>query len=197
MNTILFTLLLCISLFPIFENSVQCLCESAAAKDGNACLLNESTDGVSCDVENNKCLNINYLEGKSNTLALPDNKHNNKNARGQVVTGTSPCSLGSYVLDPWMLKLAEVVREHYRIEDWASDTVVERLCSSDTIVKLLNALQEKKFDDVGNCGVLVVTLLFIRLCNYSVNAKNVNWKDRCMYQWCSLLWFSSFHTPYR
>ncbi len=197
MNTILFTLLLCISLFPIFENSVQCSCESAAAKEGNACLLNESKDGVSCDVENNKCPNINYLEGKSNTLSLPDNKHNNKNARGQVVTGTSPCSLGSYVLDPWMLKLAEVVREHYRIKDWASDTVVERLCSSDTIVKLLNALQEKKFDDVGNCGVLVVTLLFIRLCNYSVNAKNVNWKDRCMYQWCSLLWFSSFHTPYR
>ena len=135
--------------------------------------------------------------GKEQHICTSDNKHNNKNAHGQVVTGTSPSSLGSYVLDPWMLKLAEVVREHYRIEDWASDTVVERLCSSDTIVKLFNALQEKKFDDVGNCGVLVVTLLFIRLCNYSVNAKNVNWKDRCMYQWCSLLWFSSFHTPYR
>ena len=100
MNTILFTLLLCISLFPIFENSVQCACGSAAAKDGNACLLNESTDGVSCDVENNKCLNINYLEGKCNTLAIPDNKHNNKNAGVQVDTGTSPSSLGSYVLDP-------------------------------------------------------------------------------------------------
>jgi len=90
-----------------------------------------------------------------------------------------------------------VVREHYRIKDWASDTVVKCLCSSDIIVKLLNALSERKLDDVGNCGVLVVTLTFICPHHYSVNAKNVNWKEHCMYQWCSLLWFSSFHTPYR
>lgn len=126
-------------------------------------------------------------------MALVDNKHNNKNARGQVVTGTSPSSIGSFVLDPWHLKMAGVAQELYRIEDWASDTVVLRLCSPLTVTKLINA----GFDDVGNLSVLVVTLMFIRLRNYSVNASDLNWKDRCMYQWCSLLWFTSFHTPCR
>lgn len=45
------------------------------------------------------------------------------------------------------------------------------------------------------CFLLVVTLTFIRLCNYPVNAMNLNWKDSGMYQWCSLLLFTSFHTP--
>jgi len=126
-------------------------------------------------------------------LALVDNKYNNKNARGQVVTGTSPSFIESFVLDPGHLKMAGVAQELYRIEDWASDTVVLCLCSPLTVAKLINA----GFDDVGNLSVLVVTLMFIRLCNYSVNASDLNWKDRCMYQWCSLLWFTSFHTPCR
>ena len=173
--------------------SVQHACELAASQDGNACLLNVSTDGVSCDVDNNMKINLDYLYGMSNTLALVDNKHNNKNARGQAVTGTSPSSIGSYLLDPWHLKLAGVAQELYLIEDWAADTVVLRLCSPSTISKLING----GFEDVGNLSVLVVTLTFIRLRNFSVNARDLNWKDRCMYQWCSLLWFTSFHTPYR
>ena len=138
-------------------------------------------------------MNLDYLNGDSNTVAMTDNKHNNKNARGQAVTGPSPPSLGSYVLDPWQLKQAGVARELYAVQDWASDTVVTRLCSSSNIQKLLS----KDFKDVGNLSVLVVNLTFIRLRNYSVNARDLNWKDRCMYQRCTLLWFTSFHTPYR
>lgn len=151
------------------------------------------TDGVSCDVDNNKNMNYKYVRGDSNTVATTDKKHNSKNARGQAVTGSSPSSFGSYMLDPWLLKQAGVARELYAVQDWASDTVVLRLCSASTIQKLLS----NDFKDVGNLSVLVVTLSFIRLGNYSVNARNLHWKDRCMYQWCSLLWFTSFHTPYR
>ena len=165
----------------------------AAARDGNACVLDISTDGVSCDVEKNFRMNLDYLEGKCNTVAMTDNKHNNKNARGQAVTGSSPSSLGSFVLDPWHLKQAGVAREIYAVQDWASDTVVTRLCSASTVLKLLS----KDYKDVGNLAVLVVSLTFFRLRNYSVNARDLNWKDRCMYQWCTLLWFTSYHTPYR
>ena len=49
----------------------------------NACLLNVSTDGVSCDVNNNKKINLDYLDGMSKTLALVDNKDDNKKAHGQ------------------------------------------------------------------------------------------------------------------
>ena len=88
----------------------------AAARDGNACVLDISTDGVSCDVEKNFRMNLDYLEGKCNTVAMTDNKHNNKNARGQAVTGSSPSSLGSFVLDPWHLKQAGVAREIYAVQ---------------------------------------------------------------------------------
>ena len=175
------------------HKSVLSACELAVQKDGNASILNASTDGVSCDSVNNKRMNLEYLSGDSNTVAMTDNKHNNKNARGQAVTGSSPSSLGSYVLDPWHLKDAGVACELYAIQDWASDTIVARLCSAPTIEKLLS----KDFKDVGNLAVLVVNLTFIRLRNYSVNGRELNWKDRCMYQWCTLLWFTSFHTPYR
>ncbi|KAL3789339.1 hypothetical protein HJC23_006493 [Cyclotella cryptica] len=134
-------------------------CEMAAARDGNACVLDISTDGVSCDVEKNLRMNLDYLEGKCNTVAMTDNKHNNKNARGQAVTGSSPSSLGSFVLDPWHLKQAGVARELYAVQDWASDTVVTRLCSASTVLKLLS----KDFKDVGNLAVLVVNLTLIRL----------------------------------
>ena len=103
-------------------------------------------------------------------IALVDNKHNNKNSHGQAVTGTSPSSLGLYVLVPWYLKLAMVEQVHYHIEDSASDTDVLHLFSSSTISKLI----KEEFHYVGNVAVLVVTLTFIHLCNYSVNAKNFN-----------------------
>lgn len=91
-------------------------------QDGNADVLNASSDGVSCDVDNNLAINQAYLNGDSNTVALPDNKHsNNKNARGQAVTGSSPSSLGSYMLAPWHLKQAGVAKELYAVQDWASD----------------------------------------------------------------------------
>ena len=81
---------------PPHPGSVQHACELAAQKDGNACLLNVSSDGASCDVDNNMKINLDYLSGMSNTFAVVDNKHNNKNARGQAVTGTSPSSIGSF-----------------------------------------------------------------------------------------------------
>lgn len=102
-------------------------CEKATWQDGNACVLDVSTDGVSCDVDNNKNMNYKYLRGDSNTVATTDNKHNSK-ARGQAVTGSSPSSFDSYMLDPWLLKQAGVARELYAVQDWASDTVVLRLC---------------------------------------------------------------------
>ncbi len=47
------------------------------------------------------------IGGKEQHIELPNTKHNIK----KVVTGTSPSSLGSDVLDPLMLKLAGVVNK--------------------------------------------------------------------------------------
>ena len=98
-------------------------------KDGYAVLLNESTDGVAYEVHFNKTLTIAYLDSGKKYLSTIDSNHNSRNCRGQIVSGTSAESIGNFVVDPWMLKMVNVEKEIYRIEDWASDAAVMRLAS--------------------------------------------------------------------
>eukprot|EP00978_Attheya_sp_CCMP212_P000272 scaffold503_cov71-Attheya_sp.AAC.2 len=44
--------------------------------------------------------------------------------------------MGQYVLDPWILKLAGVPQELWRIQDYASDLLVLRLASGVTLEKV-------------------------------------------------------------
>ena len=89
-----------------FCETVLEACDVAAKKAGNAALLNISTDGVSCEVQSNLQLNLCYLNGKINYLALADTTPNVKNARYQLIGGSSAAVFGWFVLDPWLLKLA-------------------------------------------------------------------------------------------
>ena len=182
-----------ISTLTIRSVTVSSACQEAATQDGNAALLNEATDGVSCETENNKTITLSYLRGDKNYLGLTDNHHNIKNGRGQAVSGSSASSIGHFVVDPWLLKLAGVSKELYRIIDWANDAIVLKLCSPSTISKLIKC----EFEDVGNLSALVMSLTFLRLRAYSVDARGLNWRERCIYQYSSLLWFTLFHTSYR
>ena len=40
-----------------------------------------------------------------------------------------------------------------------------------------------------------MSLTFIRLCSFSINTRELRWQDRCVYQWVTFLWLSSFNTP--
>lgn len=42
--------------------------------------------------------------------------------------------------------------------------------------------------------VTVLSLVFLRMRSYAVNARNANWKERAVFSWASTLWFTSFHT---
>ena len=90
-----------------------------------------------------------------------------KNARYQVVGGSSPLVMGIYVIDPFLLKASGITQEHWRIEDYASDLMVLRLASTVSVQKLV----QLETSDKGNVVVLVLTLYFIRLRLYAVNAK--------------------------
>ena len=100
---------------------------------------------------------------------------------------------GHYVFDPWYLKLAGVSQKLWRITDFASDAVVLSLAS----VKTMQALQSyadvdgAKFD-TGNYAVTTVSLVFLRLRAYAVNANALRWRDRALYSFITFLWFSSF-----
>ena len=63
------------------------------------------------------------------------------------------------MVDPWILKMANVARELYHIEYWDSNAAMLRLESSINVSKLLGC----KFNYVGKCASLTMSLPFIRL----------------------------------
>ncbi len=57
-----------------------------------------------------------------------------------------------------------------------------------------HALQDRMNCDVGNHAVTVISLLFLRLQAFAVNSRMLPWRDRAVYSWVTLVWFTSFHT---
>ena len=66
-----------------FGKRIMKLCQQASQSVGNCVVLNQSTDGVSCEVEWNRQTLLDFLSGTSNVCALPDPNHNAKNGRYQ------------------------------------------------------------------------------------------------------------------
>lgn len=111
-------------------------CTSAANEAKNAVLLNEATDGVSCETSQNLRQVYAFLSGDSNVLAIVDTNHNVKNCRGQLVGGGSATSIGNHVIDPSLFKRAGVIKEVVRVADFASDALPLALASSKVVNKL-------------------------------------------------------------
>ena len=173
-----------------FGTRVLNACDRAAKEDGNVAVLNQSTDGVSCDVDGNLDVTCEYLQGRINYVSLPDTNHNIKNHRYQLIGGSSPASIGNFVFDPHMLRKAGVAKDLIRVVDWASDALPVKLASVDTIDKVIGC----EFADIGNCSVTIVSLAFMRLRSYSVNTRKLEWKQRAIFSWATLLWVTSHHT---
>lgn len=86
--------------------------------------------------------------------------------------------------------MSGVAKELIRLEDYASDAVVLWLASASTIKKMISL----KTDDIGNYAVTVLSLVFIRVRSYAINPRTAGWRERAMYSWASLIWFTSFHS---
>lgn len=178
-----------------FGEEVISACVRAVNEDGNSVLLNTTTDGVSTEVQWNLKVVIDYLDGKCDYVSLPDTNHNVKNSRYQLFGGSSAAVIGHSVVDPELLRLAKVNQKLWRVDDFASDALLLRLASVDTIQKLVALGSTDKLNcDVGNHAVTIVSLVFLRLRAYSVNATGLPWRDRAIYSWMSMIWFTCFHT---
>lgn len=176
-----------------FGRTVMEAIVTACKEDGNAMVLKTTTDGVSSEVQWNLRVMLGSLSGETSYMSLPDTNHNVKNARYQLIGGSSCAVFGRYVFDPWYLKLARINQKLWRIDDFASDAVVLSLASVKTI-QALQAYTETdgiKYD-IGNHAVTVVSLVFLRLHAYAVNANGLSWRDRALYSFITFLWFSSF-----
>ena len=178
-----------------FGEEVVQACITATTQDSDAVLLNTTTDGVSTEVQWNLNTMLNYLDGMINHVSLPDTNHNVKNCRYQLVGGSSPASIGGHVFDPALLRIAKVSQKLWRVEDFASDAVLLKLASADTIKKLTDLSARDNLNcDVGNHAVTVLSLVFLRLRVYAVNARSLPWRERALYTWLTMIWFTSFHT---
>ena len=178
-----------------FGKEVVEACIRATNEDGNAVLLNTTTDGVSTEVQWNLHTTLNYLDSNISYVSLPDTNHNVKNCRYQLVGGSSPASIGGHVFDPALLCLANVTQKLWRVEDFASDALLLKLASVETIQKLVNLTSRDNLNcDVGNYAATVVSLVFLRLRVYAVNARSLPWQDRAIYAWLTVIWFTSFQT---
>ena len=61
--------------------------------------------------------------------------------RSQLVLGSSIVTGGKATFDVGILRLAGISSELCRIDDYASDVLVLKLCSSDTISKLFKLIE--------------------------------------------------------
>ena len=136
-----------------------------------------------------------FLSMKSNHLGSTDPNHNAKSERYQIIAGggTVGCTLGMYVIDTYVLRVAGVSMDDYRPSDFASDHLVLKLISYNTIEKIANADPLLGSTSSGDKGVLAATFFFMRIHLYAVNGKSVPARHRAVYLWCSMLWITSIN----
>ena len=165
----------------------------AASKSGRGRFANYTVDGVSCESRHVMRTICEFLSGEINHLGATDPNHNMKSWRYQIVAGggTLGCTIGRYMVDADLLRLAGVSMDLWRPNDFASDLLVLKLVSLKTIEKL--DLAEEPFGSTsrGDKGVLSLTLFFIRLHLHAVNGLEVPARHRAVYLWCSMIWLTS------
>ena len=99
---------------------------------------------------------------------------------------------GDAAFDVSVLQLARVSQELYRVDDYASDVVVLKLCSSDTIFKLLKMI-EMGGEDPMNIVFMAMCLYFLRTFIRAFNGDEISSEDRITMLWSSLMWFISLN----
>ena len=80
----------------------------------------------------------------------------------------------------------------YRVDDYASDVVVLKLCSSDTIFKLLKLI-EMGAEDPMNIAFMAMSLYFLRTFICAFNNHGIGSEARITMLWSSLMWFTSLN----
>ena len=74
----------------------------------------------------------------------------------------------------------------YRVDDYASDVVVLKLCSSDTIFKLLKLI-EMGAEDPMNIAFMATSLYFLRTFICAFNNHGIGSEARITMLWTSLI----------
>jgi hypothetical protein len=142
--------------------------ESLLREEGwNVSFIGTANDGVSCDSQFVNRSLLNFLRGRQSHSSHTDTNHNVKNSRYQlVIGGNTPSIIGPYVVDPGLLKKADIPNDLYRVKDFACDLLVLRLTSAETMEQILKVPNQ----DVKTALILCLVLYFMRAHLFAVNA---------------------------
>ena len=128
------------------------------------------------------CLCV-FLDGKSCVIAGSDGNHNAKSQRGQIIGGgdTVPPSIGRFMIDADLLRLANVSRSLLCPKDFASDVLVESLVKVENINKVITAESPIGSTVDGDKGALAVTMFLMSLHSHAINSKDCSPNHKAIY----------------
>ena len=125
----------------------------------NVHCISMAFDGLAAEIYFIRRNLISFMKGNSNIVVMTDHNHAAKNIRSQLVLGSDIVTGGKAIFDVGILRLAGISVDLYRVSDYASDILVLKLCSSDTINKLMDLVVTSKKDPL-NVAFLAITLYF-------------------------------------
>ena len=77
------------------------------------CCFEPSTAILSCAVKWNMQTLLDYLKGATNVCAMSDPNHNGNSVQFQLFTGLCAAIIVHYVVDPFLLQEADIVKDLY------------------------------------------------------------------------------------
>eukprot|EP00918_Siedleckia_nematoides_P028014 GHVU01060261.1.p1 GENE.GHVU01060261.1~~GHVU01060261.1.p1 ORF type:complete len:584 (+),score=69.11 GHVU01060261.1:139-1890(+) len=128
---------------------------------------------------------LDFMRGLDDCVYFIDPNHVAKAIRSQLVLGSSIVTLGRTVVDPGLLMVAGVSQEIYTVKDFASDGLVLKLCSVETLIALQAIMPAEHAGSVVSTGLV---LFCVRIFLVGVNSKgDLAAKDRASMIWFALL----------
>ena len=129
------------------------------------------------------------LEGKSDHFSTTDPDHNDKLLFYHIIVGSCLPVAGIHVIDAQMLQVSGISKNLWRPKDFASDILVLKLASSETVKKLTGIIMIG--DYLETFFSLCTSLYFLRLGLYAVNTKVLASNMRVYFLWCCMILITS------
>ena len=114
-----------------------------------------------------------------------DTNHNVKKSHFQLIIGGNVVEIiGVYLIDPGLLKVAEIRSRLWTVKDFASNLLILQRTSAATFPSVLQV----HCSDPKSQNILSLTLFFMWMHLFSMNCKEkLNAKERVMMLWSSLM----------
>ena len=158
---------------------------------------NLCVDGVSYESDYVRRSICNFLSGVTGFLGCTDTNHNMKSMRYQLVGGSCAVTIGRCVVDAEILRQSGVSTELWRPTDFASNILMLKLASCESVHKINRHVSYSVSDALDFDVVsLMVTLTMIRIHLFSVNSSLMDLNQRAVFLWATIIWFTSLKGAY-